>query len=350
MAQAPTPADRSRSIALQAFKKMQDLGITPTPENYATWYAFFAGSNPDLCAEIQRLDDSGALGPEDTSRLHEAFLGTGRERRGLAAVSAQIESAMRVLMENVGEVEQGAQNYGKALSTLSGELSSHGQDELGTLVTMVLGETNRMADLNRHLEERLSQSAKEINRLRQDLEVVRVEATTDALTGLANRKAFDSALRNAAIEAGEKGGFLCALMLDIDFFKKFNDTHGHQTGDQVLKLVAKTMQTVVPDGCLPARLGGEEFCVLVPQLGLQQAKQIGETIRKAVGSKTLRNRKTGADLGAITLSCGVSEYVLGEALTTFLERADEALYLATRQGRNQVCTQIDLDREAASNA
>jgi diguanylate cyclase len=123
---------------------------------------------------------------------------------------------MRVLMENVGEVEQGAQNYGKALSTLSGELSSHGQDELGTLVTMVLGETNRMADLNRHLEERLSQSAKEINRLRQDLEVVRVEATTDALTGLANRKAFDSALRNAAIEAGEKGGFLCALMLDID--------------------------------------------------------------------------------------------------------------------------------------
>jgi diguanylate cyclase len=350
MAQASTAVDQSRAIALQAFRKMQDLGVTPTPENYATWYAFFAGSNPELCAEIQKLDQAGNLTPENTSRLHENLIKNGRERRGLAAVSAKIEAAMRALMENVGEVEQGAQSYGKALTTLSGELSTHGEMELGHLVNMVLGETNRMADMNRQLEERLSQSAGEIAQLQKDLEVVRVEATTDALTGLANRKAFDSALRNCAIEAGERGGFLCLLMLDIDFFKKFNDTHGHQTGDQVLKLVAKTMQSSVPEGCLPARLGGEEFCVLVPKLGLQQAKQIGETIRKAVGSKVLRNRKSGAELGAITLSCGVSEYILGEALSTFIERSDEALYLAKRSGRNQVCTQIDLDRDAAKRS
>jgi diguanylate cyclase len=343
MAQASTAVDQSRSIALQAFRKMQDMGITPTPENYATWYAFFAGSNPELSAEIQRLNQSGTLCPEDTGRLHDAFIGNGRERRGLAAVAAKIESAMRALMENGGEVEQGAQNYGKALTSLSGELSTHGEMELGTLVTMVLGETNRMADMNRQLEDRLSQSSSEISRLREDLEVVRVEASTDALTGLANRKAFDSALRSAAIEAGERGGFLCLLMLDIDFFKKFNDAHGHQTGDQVLKLVAKTMQSVVPEGCVPARLGGEEFCVIVPKLGLQQAKQIGETVRKAVGSKVLRNRKSGADLGTITLSCGVAEYVLGESLSTFIERSDEALYLAKRSGRNQVCTQNDLE-------
>lgn len=259
MASEPMPMDRARAVALQSLKRMQEMAIAPTPEHYATWFTYYAGADAELVAEVNRLDDKGALTAETTAHLHENFLGTARERKGLQDVSTKIEHAMRTLLEQVGQVERGAHDYGKALNTLSGELSAHGQDELSALIGMVLAETDRMAVMNRALEEQLALSAAEINTLRANLETVKVEATTDALTGLANRKAFDSALRSLAIESGEAGAPLCLLMLDIDFFKKFNDTHGHQTGDQVLRLVAKTVQAVIPADCLAARLGGKSF-------------------------------------------------------------------------------------------
>lgn len=350
MAPESISLDRARAVALQALKRMHEMAIAPTPEHFATWYTYYAGANPDLVAEVNRLDDRGGLDASITAQLHDTFLGTGRERKGLQNISDKIEAAMRTLMIQVGQVERGAQDYGKALNTLSGELSAHSDEALAGLVGMVIGETERMALLNRELEERLLQSGNEIKKLREDLESVRVEATTDGLTGLANRKAFDSALRSFAAEASERGSPLALLILDIDFFKKFNDTHGHQTGDQVLRLVAKTMQASIPAECMAARMGGEEFCVLVPRLGMEKAVQIAETIRMAVGSKMLKNRKTGAELGLITLSVGVSLYQDGEPLTSFVERSDEALYLAKRTGRNRVCTQIDLQRDAFQQA
>lgn len=350
MTQVLPSIEKAHSVALRAFKQMQDLGVAPTPQNYAVWYSFYDGSNPALAREIQALTASSSLSVDDHSRLHETYLASAQER-DLASVSARIESAMLTLMDHIGEVEQGAQTYGEALSTLNGELTAHKLNEtaqngcLSDLVSMVLKETTRMAVANQALEARLSKSSCEISRLREDLEVVRVEASTDPLTGLANRKAFETTLEQAAAQARQQTGFLSLIMLDIDFFKKFNDTHGHQTGDQVLKLVAKTMTANLPTGCTAARIGGEEFCILAPSLALQQAMKVAESVRCAVGSKVLRNRKTGSELGKITLSLGISEYVLGETLPALMERADEALYHAKKTGRNRVCTQLDLDQE-----
>lgn len=346
MAFAPKSMSRTRSIALQAFTRMQELGVPPTPENYATWFAYYSGSNPELSAEVDRLDLSGMLTAENTARLHDDFLGMAQERRGLQDISMKIEEAMRSLIEQVNQVERGAQDYGNALNSLSGDLSTHDTDSVSTLIAMVIGETERMALMNRDLEERLAQSASEISRLRTDLQTVRVEATTDGLTGLANRKAFDQDIQTQIEDAVRQGYSLSLLILDIDHFKTFNDTHGHQTGDQVLRLVARTVQSVLPPHCTAARLGGEEFCVLTPRFSLGQACQIGESIRKAVGSKVLKNRKTGEALGLVTLSVGVATHVFGETSSQLIERADEALYLAKHTGRNRVCSQTDLHLSA----
>ena len=212
-------------------------------------------------------------------------------------------------------------------------------------VTKVLTETRKMEETNKVLENQLADSTDEIGQLRDDLEDMRKEALTDALTGIANRKLFDMELRSQARDAMETGESLCLLMLDIDHFKKFNDTFGHQTGDQVLKLLASTMTKAVKGNDIPARYGGEEFTVILPQTDLPGAKQVAESIRQRVSSKTLVNRTTKEDLGKLTISVGVSKFEFGESLTDFLKRADQALYKAKNSGRDCVVSQDDLDSD-----
>ena len=337
MSTAKGMRDKVKAIAVQALRRMHEIGMAPTPQNYATWYAYFDGSNSALSDEIDRLvAETGHIDGVEAVRLHETYL-LDAEREGLSRVSEQMEASIETLMADVGRAGAGARAYGETLDGLSGELEAG--SAAADVLSRILSETKRMGEANKALESKLNASAAEIQKLRTDLEQVREEANTDALTNLPNRKCFDRTLRQRAIEAGESGHELCLLALDIDHFKKFNDTHGHQTGDEVLRLVAKTMMQTVPKGCLPARLGGEEFAVLVPRLGFDQAVHLADTVRIAVGGKKLRNLKTGATLGTITLSVGVSVYEPGEPLSGFFERADEALYLAKASGRNQVCTE-----------
>jgi len=131
-------------------------------------------------------------------------------------------------------------------------------------------------------------------------------------------------------------------MIDIDFFKKFNDTYGHQLGDQVLKLVAKTIIECVDDTDTAARYGGEEFSVVLPGNTIAQAIEKAETIRKTVAGRKVTNRTTGKVLGQVTLSVGVALFRPGETAGQLIHRADESLYFAKHNGRNRVGVETDL--------
>jgi diguanylate cyclase len=129
---------------------------------------------------------------------------------------------------------------------------------------------------------------------------------------------------------------LSVILCDIDFFKRVNDTFGHQTGDQVIRFIASVMDNSKPTGGLVARIGGEEFAMLAPKTNLEQAAVIAEKIRLVVKGKRLVRRSTNIDLGEITVSLGVAERHLKEQTASVLERADEALYASKRTGRNKV--------------
>jgi diguanylate cyclase len=174
--------------------------------------------------------------------------------------------------------------------------------------------------------------------LRQEVETTRREAGTDSLTGIGNRKTFDGCLRQEAAQAMETGAELCLLMADIDFFKKFNDNHGHQIGDQVLKLLALTLTENIKGNDIAARYGGEEFAVILPSTGLKPAFGVAENIREKLSKKTILNKRTGKQLGSITLSIGVAQFEFGKPLARLISRADDALYSAKHQGRNMVVT------------
>jgi len=172
--------------------------------------------------------------------------------------------------------------------------------------------------------------------LRENLNVVRKEALTDGLTGLANRKALDKSLETAVREAHESEGTLTLLMMDIDRFKDFNDTHGHLIGDQVLRLVARSLKDGIKGRDLAARYGGEEFAIILPETNIEAGIHVGNILRRAVETKKVVNRTSGQDLGQITLSVGVAELFEHEDANSLISRADEALYAAKQAGRNTV--------------
>jgi diguanylate cyclase len=172
--------------------------------------------------------------------------------------------------------------------------------------------------------------------LREDLETVRNEAITDGLTGVGNRKFFDIMLRKFADDAAKTGQPVCLLLYDVDHFKAFNDKHGHQIGDQVLRLVARTLKEAVKGGDIVARYGGEEFAIILPKTALNDALTVADQVRSLVSQRRLVRKRTGEEVAAITISAGVALYRPGENLSYWIDRTDTALYRAKQMGRNRV--------------
>lgn len=164
-------------------------------------------------------------------------------------------------------------------------------------------------------------------------------ATIDVLTGIPNRSAMDAALEREWRRARRNGEPIAMLMLDVDFFKTFNDTYGHVAGDSCLQQVAAAGAGVlVRPSDLFARYGGEEFAAILPQTTLEGAVQIGETLRKAVERLAIPHE--GSSLGHVTVSVGaaaIEPQAAAEGAEALVLAADEALYDAKRGGRNRVC-------------
>ena len=165
-------------------------------------------------------------------------------------------------------------------------------------------------------------------------EIVFRMAVTDGLTNLANRKQLDTMLGEEIPRARRHGRELSVLMLDIDHFKGINDTHGHLTGDSVLRGLASILsKRLRPNDCL-GRYGGEEFCAILPETSLHNAARIGEELRAMVESHAFvaDDRKI-----RVTISIGVGALQEGMGVADLYRSADEMLYKAKRTGRNRVC-------------
>jgi diguanylate cyclase (GGDEF)-like protein len=156
---------------------------------------------------------------------------------------------------------------------------------------------------------------------------------TDALTGLANRRAFDSELARRLDERERTGTPACLLLFDVDHFKKFNDRHGHTAGDYVLSTLAQALADVVRTMDLVARYGGEEFAIIMPTTQLNEASSVGERIRRAVEACVFRIDELELK---VTISVGVAQLHPGELPEALIRRADTALYAAKGAGRNCV--------------
>ena len=156
-------------------------------------------------------------------------------------------------------------------------------------------------------------------------------ATRDEKTGIYNHRFFKTVFEMELEKAKRGKQKLCLVIIDIDFFKKFNDKYGHLVGDEILLELAKTLQGEIRKYDILARFGGEEFFVLLPETTIARAKQVAERLRKSLWVRSSRMRKYN-----VTISLGITEYKQMDSMNRMINRADKALYISKKNGRNQV--------------
>jgi diguanylate cyclase len=336
--------DEITNIAQQSIQKMIELGIPANPFNYMIWYHYFANSYPDLKRAIDvLLENKQEFDDAQCARIHEKYFSNEYEGAVFDGAASDLGGIIGRAVKFLDEAGTDAAEFGETLADASGGLAAENSpNDAREIIAGVVNATQEMSARQKDLEERLVMASTEVADLRREIEVTRQEAATDGLTGLANRKRFDVTLRDTAAEMMEIGDNMCLLMIDIDFFKKFNDNHGHQIGDQVLKLMAFTMNECIKGQDTAARYGGEEFCVILPHTDLKPATHLANVIRESVARKNIINKASGDKLGGITLSIGVAKYNFGEPLSELIKRADTALYAAKNQGRNRVLSESDI--------
>lgn len=325
---------RAQDIAVLALEKIESLALTPIPQLYELWFRYYQGD-----PEIVRAIDShqGELDEVSCHKLYKRYLSDTARDEAVRKISDQVQVAITEIAKMLSSVKSATSEYGETLGDVTEKIqNAESMEDLSQVVSAIVNDTKMMVQKNQDLEFQLSNSSTQVAELRQNLDNVKKEAMTDGLTGLANRKAFDKQIRDWVEDVGASNGELCLLMLDIDHFKSFNDNYGHQIGDQVLRLVARTLTDGVKGRDMAARYGGEEFAIILPDTPLFAATKVAEALRKSVEGKEVINKTSNENLGRITLSIGVSQYIQGESITEFIERADAALYVAKKEGRNQV--------------
>jgi diguanylate cyclase len=278
----------------------------------------------------------------DLEQIYETYLSqiktTDRIDKVGARVIGEIDDVMTLITDALGM----AASYDSSLSGATQKLTAaKNREQVKVVVEALVKSTREMRDTNKALEDRLTLSKDEINNLQQSLEAIRAESLTDPLTGLGNRKYFDRSIETAVSSALANGEPLSLLMFDIDHFKSFNDSYGHLTGDQVLRLVGMSLKQTIKGQDITARYGGEEFAVVLPNTALRQALTVADHIRRAVMAKELKKKSTGEILGRVTISVGVSMLKPGDDTDSLIERADACLYAAKRNGRNRVICEVD---------
>ena len=335
--------ERTMAFAEIALGQIRSLRQTAIPRNYEIWYVYATGFNPSLNKVInETLARNGKLTESDLEQIYETYLSqlktTDRIDKVGARVIGEIDDVMALLDEALGTSASYDATLSGAAQKLAGPVTA---SQLQKVVETLARSTREMRETNKALESRLALSKNEISDLQQSLEAIRAESFTDPLTGLGNRKFFDRSIEVAVKNAVQSGQPLTLMMFDIDHFKSFNDSFGHLTGDQVLRLVGMALRQSIKGQDITARYGGEEFAVLLPNTALRQALTVADHIRRAIMAKELKKKSTGEILGRVTISVGVSMLKPGEDTNSLIDRADACLYAAKRNGRNRVICEAD---------
>jgi diguanylate cyclase len=344
--------ERTMAFAEVALGQIKSLRQTAIPRNYEIWYIYATGYNAPLNKIInETLARHGRLSEADLEQIYETYLShlktTDRIDKVGARVIGEIDDVMQLLTDALGM----SATYDAALNGASEKLSSAGNGaQVKAVVETLIKSTHEMRETNKALEERLTLSKSEIGNLQQSLEAIRAESLTDPLTGLGNRKYFDRMIEMAVQDAQANNEPLSLLMFDIDHFKSFNDSYGHLTGDQVLRLVGMSLKQTIKGQDITARYGGEEFAVMLPNTALRQALTVADHIRRAVMAKELKKKSTGEILGRVTISVGVSMLKPDDDADALIERADGCLYAAKRNGRNRVICEVDPEYAAETQS
>jgi len=332
-------AAQSTEYLRLALKHMTQHAAGMHPTNYTVWYEYVSGVNPPLRSELDSLLRSGErLNDQTIHDLHARHISELDAKTALR-IGDSVSQLVSHVSASTAAASDEATRFGSSLARWNDELidPATGSDALASGVADILRGTQQMQQAISTLKARLAESVSETERLRQEVARAREEALIDGLTGLANRKGFDLALAACLAELQAASVGPCLLMIDLDHFKRINDSQGHVFGDRVLARIGQLLRANVKGKDTAARYGGEEFAVVLPNTPRGGAVGLAEALRALVAASSIRRSgDRESPIGNISVSIGVADHVAGESATDLVNRADRALYAAKMQGRNRV--------------
>lgn len=340
----PEPKQQSAEWLRAALTKMGQHDAAFNPLTFAVWYEVVAGTNRRLEVALREaLTSDPRLGDATMQRLHEEYIQRVDDVE-LARLSTEFQRVMETVAQSADLTGRRAGLFGRQLDGLSDALQRDdlaGSEAVPPGLSPWLSDTiTGVADMKSaagELQRQVATSQQEIDRLRDDLSRAREEALIDPMTGILNRGGFDRQLAELLRQPPDGGTAHCLVMLDIDHFKKVNDTHGHVVGDRVIAAVGEVLRKSAADGGhRVARYGGEEFAILLPHSSIDRAAQLAEAVRNRTRAMRLRNRSTQEVLLTVTVSAGVAAMRSGDAASGLIARADAALYQSKQSGRDRV--------------
>ncbi|HOX67673.1 MAG TPA: GGDEF domain-containing protein [Burkholderiaceae bacterium] len=329
--------ERTAELLRLALGHMGRHAAAFNPVTFTLWYEYVAGINPGLASSVDRLikDESG-IDDDEVVELYKRHIAPADEQT-MKTISGEMERLMASMVQTASQTGERAGTFGDQLSGLNTALASRDVEQLKPRLTEVMAGTAEMKSSVEALRQKVTASQDEINRLRSDLERARDDAILDPMTGILNRRGFEKRIESLLTNKPIDGTSHCLVMLDIDHFKKVNDTHGHLMGDRVIQAVGEILRTSVTNGThAAARYGGEEFALLLPQTSLDQSIQLAETVRTRIKAMKIRHRTTQEVLLTVTISGGVAEMRPDDDASSLIARADAALYQAKTGGRDRV--------------
>lgn len=334
-----TESDSSESAAEYlrlALAKLSQYKLPVSAVNYALLYFYVSGKDLTLNSKLDAMfEDMERWTDESARSLFTRFIcqcseGEFKELR---------EELLMTVAQILGSVVDIAGHASLNNAVLEGHIeklaSTDSPKEILNIAANIIADTRSFVEKSRSFENNLVETTQEINILKDELDQARRMATTDALTGLHNRRGFDAALLRTVDECLKTNSLFSLLILDIDHFKVVNDTHGHLVGDKVLIGISKLLHNQMRGNDYLSRFGGEEFAVLLLDTPITGAFTVAENLRKTVEKLRLKHVKTGQRLDQVTISIGVASYRKGEQVKDFIQRSDNALYRAKSLGRNR---------------
>jgi diguanylate cyclase len=311
------------------------------PVTFTMWYEYVAGINPALSAAIDdNLKDDKGLDDPAVIALYKKHIAPADEAV-MAKISGEMERLLASVAQSASQTGDQAGTFGHQLNGLNKALASRDVEQLKPRLTEVMAGTAEMKSSVEALQQKVSISQEEINRLRSELDRATSEAMLCPMTGILNRRGFEKKIESLLSQQAADGHSHChcLVMLDIDHFKKVNDTHGHLMGDRVIQALGEILRGAVTGANhSAARYGGEEFALLLPQTSLDKSIELAETVRNRTKSMKIRNRTTQEVLLTVTISGGVTALKPDDDAASLISRADAALYAAKNSGRDRVIT------------
>ncbi|MBV1918125.1 MAG: diguanylate cyclase [Sphingomonadaceae bacterium] len=296
-------------------------------------------------APQRRWREDSLRGPEE---LREQSRDESREETlAIADLMGRLETQLETFSSNAREAQSATSQYSGSLEQHVADLTLS-QDTTGQIISHLADLTKVMLARTREIETDMRRNEQEASMLRLSLADAKRDAETDHLTGLPNRRAFEILLDAQFEEAQGAGDALSVAFCDIDFFKRINDTHGHDAGDRVIRAIGAYFSGISDDNCHIARHGGEEFVVLFRNIDITEARSRLDEARETMAARNMRNRENDEPIGPVTFSGGLADIFSHEDARAALRAADQALYKAKQSGRNRICVAGEPDPEPVS--